>query len=207
MRKHNTREEWLNEAVKLMKFLIETGSKYEIPGKLRVTCGWPLSGGMANKNRRLGECWSEDASKDGTHEIFVSPYLDDPARVCDVLVHEVGHAVVGVKAKHGAKFKAFMRHVGLEGKATSTVAGERLQADIRCWLEKLGEYPHASLEKMASDTPKKQSTRMIKCECEQCGYVARTTRKWIDDVGPPHCPKHGAMFAKLPDEEEEDDDE
>lgn len=39
----------------------------------------------------------------------------------------------------------------------------------------------------------KQSTRMIKCECPMCHYIARTSQKWIDDVGAPHCPLHGAM--------------
>jgi hypothetical protein len=39
----------------------------------------------------------------------------------------------------------------------------------------------------------KQNTRMLKCECPMCGYIARTSQKWIDEVGPPHCPVHGAM--------------
>jgi len=28
---------------------------------------------------------------------------------------------------------------------------------------------------------KKQVARLIKCECAECGYVARVARQWIDD--------------------------
>ncbi|MEX3924422.1 transcription elongation protein SprT [Paraburkholderia sp. BR10936] len=45
----------------------------------------------------------------------------------------------------------------------------------------------------ANNKAPKQSTRMIKCECPMCHYIARTSQKWIDEVGPPHCPLHGAM--------------
>ena len=43
---------------------------------------------------------------------------------------------------------------------------------------------------------KKIGTRMLKCECTVCGYIARTTRRWIRDVGPPSCPNHGAMVCE-----------
>lgn len=46
----------------------------------------------------------------------------------------------------------------------------------------------------AQPQPKpKQSARLIKCVCPECGYIARTTRKWLDERGPPHCPDHGPM--------------
>lgn len=45
-----------------------------------------------------------------------------------------------------------------------------------------------------STAPPKQTTRLKKCECkaEGCGYTVRVTQKWLE-VGPPHCPLHGAM--------------
>jgi len=30
------------------------------------------------------------------------------------------------------------------------------------------------------DRPKKQSTRMLKTECSECGYTIRLTKKWAD---------------------------
>jgi len=40
--------------------------------------------------------------------------------------------------------------------------------------------------------PKTQTTRLRKVICGECGYTARVTAKWLE-VGPPDCPKHGAM--------------
>ncbi len=42
-----------------------------------------------------------------------------------------------------------------------------------------------------------RTTRMIKCYCPQCGYIARVSMKWIRREGAPHCPKHGAMTTDL----------
>lgn len=36
------------------------------------------------------------------------------------------------------------------------------------------------------DEPRRQTCRLLKVECK-CGYVARTTRKWLDR-GAPICP-------------------
>jgi hypothetical protein len=52
--------------------------------------------------------------------------------------------------------------------------------------KKLGTYPHAALD--PSEGIKKQSTRLLKVECEACGYTVRVTRKWLDEAGSPLCP-------------------
>jgi hypothetical protein len=41
---------------------------------------------------------------------------------------------------------------------------------------------------MSTFTAKKQTTRLLKCECAECGYTARVTAKWIKDSGAPMCP-------------------
>jgi hypothetical protein len=167
---------------------------YDIPS-IRVTCGWPSSGGLASKKRTLGEAWTPKASADKTGEIFISPYLDSPTDTMGVLatlVHEVIHEAVGLECGHKGPFKKCAKAMGLEGKMTSTNAGPELMEFIAEWANALGPYPHAKLDRTKSPK-KKQSTRMIKCECGECGYVVRTTRKWIDDIGAPHCPKHGEM--------------
>lgn len=46
-----------------------------------------------------------------------------------------------------------------------------------------------------SSRPKPQTGRMLKACCGECGYTVRVTAKWLE-VGPPHCPKHGAMNAE-----------
>lgn len=55
-----------------------------------------------------------------------------------------------------------------------------------------------------STRPPKQTTRLKKALCSQCGYTARVTTKWLD-VGPPGCPMHGPMDveAEQPDDDQE----
>lgn len=193
--KHTTREEWLEAAVGLMTPLFKSAG-YEVP-KVRVACGWPSRGGTSAKKRTLGQAWCKTASSDGVAQIFISPWIAEPESeygVLPVLVHEICHAVVGNENKHNKVFGKCARAVGLEGKLTNTVAGEELTSKCIEWTHKLGSYPHAKLDPRKSPI-KKQSTRMIKMECDDCGYVARTSRKWLDEVGVAHCPKHGEMVV------------
>lgn len=186
-----TREEWLEAAVKLMTPSFE-GNGYTVP-PVRVSVGWPSVRGLSNKQKRIGECWDKSCAKDGKAQVFISPILDDnPAAaqgVVDVLVHEVVHAVVGNECGHKGAFKKCALAVGLDGKMTATFAGPELAKLIEKWVAKLGKFPHAPLiPAQMKKQKKKQSTRMIKCECETCGYTVRTTRKWLEESGAPICP-------------------
>lgn len=210
--KYKTREEWLGAAVILMTPLFES-AKYKVP-QVHVACGWPSSRGLSAKKRVLGQAWCKTASSDKIAQIFISPWLIKPIDashkdgqgVLPTLLHEVVHTVVGNENKHNKVFGKCARAVCLEGKLTSTFAGDKLRESCEQWMIKLGPYPHGKLD-MTKSPVKKQTSRMVKCECSECGYVARTTRKWLDDMGAPHCPKHGVMSFELPEELEDDTDE
>lgn len=198
--KFDTRESWLEAAIDLMKPLFEKHD-YKVP-KVRVSCGWPSSRGLSPRKRTLGECWDKSAASDKVAQIFISPYLEDvldPQGVIPTLVHEVVHAVVGNENKHNKVFGKCARAIGLEGKLTATHAGEVLLVECDNWNKRLGKYPHVKLD-LGRRPVKKQTTRMIKMECSDCGYVARTSKKWLDDVGPAHCPRHGEMTVEQKDE-------
>ena len=176
-----TREQWLNDAtVELSALLSEHGG--ELPEHVRVSCSWPSQ----SIRKRIGEAWSAECSTDRAHETFISPILSDSVRVLDVLTHELVHHCVGVEHGHKAPFARLAKAVGLTGKMTATVAGPELTERLNAIAEKLGPYPHATLS--PTDGRKKQGTRMIKCECPDCGYVARTTGKWLSAYGAPLCP-------------------
>ena len=183
------RETWLNQiAVALLPTF--KGHGYEIP-KVRLAVGFPSTG---RKGRRIGECWDSTASKDGVFEIMIRPDQDDPVEVAQILTHELCHAAVGIPAGHGPLFRKVARAMLLEGRLTATVAGAAFKAFIAPILDAVGPLPHKRLNLGGVGTgPKKQSARMIKCTCPECGYLVRTTQKWLDDVGAPHCPEHGAM--------------
>lgn len=186
------REQWLqNVAEKMAPWFAELG--HELP-KYRAAVGF-TSKGMRSK--RIGECWSGIASGDGTFEIFIVPTIDDPMRIADILAHELVHAAVGLEAKHGRKFGKVARAIGLEGKLTATVAGPLFLEKVKPILDAVGPLPHARLSDdplSRSSAPKKQSTRMLKCECSECGYTARTTAKWLKEAGAPICPRDNVVM-------------
>lgn len=183
-----TRETWLNEAVAGLSSHFHATTGQYAPGNIRVSCGWPSTKALSRKQRRLGECWDEVASKDKQFEIFISPLLDDAIEVLSTLAHEMVHATVGHKAKHGAAFSQFGRKIGLEGKPTYMGAGAHMRETVLKPLAEIhGAYPHGTLDKAAGPV-KKQSTRMLKVECSDCGYIARVSDKWLTESGAPICP-------------------
>ena len=178
------REAWLTAvATELEALFTQRGVK--LP-KYRVTCGWPSSKALSAANRRIGECWSDKASADGRHEIIVSMCLTDPMRVAGVMAHEMVHAAVGIPAGHKKPFRDLAVSIGLEGKMTATTEGDVFKKAVRPMLKRVGRYPHGQLDATLSGR-KKQTTRMLKASCPECGYTVRTTAKWIE-VAVPTCP-------------------
>lgn len=188
------REAWLDAAVSKLRPIF-LGHGYTIP-ELRVSVGWPSRGGTAMKKRTIGQCWFGATAADGKPQLFISPVLDEKVAtaggVLAVLVHEVVHVAAGPDAKHGPKFVKIMKKLGLEGKPTASVASADLIARMEAMAAELGAFPHSALS--PATVPKTQSTRMNKMECETCGYLARTARKWLDEYGPVKCPCNGEIM-------------
>lgn len=180
-----TREQWLISALSLISVYLADKAQVTVPQSTKVSCG--LAGGRIGA-KRIGECWSVASSADGSTEIFISPVLADvvgPSGVLATLVHEAIHAAVGVEHGHKKPFSIPAKAAGLEGKMTATFAGSALLERIADWSVALGAYPHAA---MSASGRKKQSTRLVKCECKACGYIVRTTAKWIESSGSVICP-------------------
>ena len=187
---HETREAWLNQVGAGLAAGPFAAAGAEVPTNWRAAIGFPSTG---RKGKRIGECWASAASADGHFEILIRPDVDQPMELAAILAHELIHATVGLAAKHGPKFRRVAVAIGLEGKMTATTHGLAFRAALAPILDAAGPVPHAALGFGASSAPPKQSTRMIKCQCAECGYVVRTARSWIDDMGAPLCPAHGAM--------------
>jgi hypothetical protein len=177
---YETREQWLQAALNLIRFHLRTSASVEVPKDTQVSCG--LAGGRIGA-KRIGECWSTTCSADGKTEIFISPVLSDitgKQGVLATLVHEAIHAAIGTEHGHKAPFRAAAEAAGLEGKMTATTASDALMDTIWTWSGVLGDYPHSAL---IPGNRKKQTTRLIKACCAQCGFVTRLTQKWIDKIG------------------------
>lgn len=179
-----TREAWLHLlAGELSPMFFEMG--HPLPSKLALSVGFPSKRATSTRNQRIGECWMPSATADGTSTIFISPILADGLRVGDVLVHELIHAVLPPKTGHKGDFVKLMKRAGLTGKPTATVAGEELLKRLNAHINDIGPYPHQALSVMGGE--KKQSTRLLKAVCQECGYTVRVTQKWVE-LGLPICP-------------------
>jgi hypothetical protein len=188
-----TREQWLLQAVKAMAPDFEKAG-HPLP-EVRVSIGWP--GGRGNKQAVIGQCWSASAVKDGKPAIFISPVLSEerPARILDVLRHELVHATG--KFGHRGDFKKLAIDVGLTGKMTETVATPELTEKLEKLAARLGPFGHATISSGVRLTglagPPVQTTRMLKVQCPEDGYTARLTMKWLAQ-GAPQCGMCGTIM-------------
>jgi hypothetical protein len=187
---------WLEAAVSDMRPRF-AACGYSIPATLRVSVGWPFSKRKGRGGQTIGECWPVASSTDAHHEIFISPAIgrkNEDITILATLAHELGHACLPPKTGHRRPFAKLCECIGLDGKPTHTHAGDKFKAWAAEWIAKHGEWPGGALN-TAQGPGKKQTTRLIKCECNTCGYTVRTTAKWLDDVGAPYCgvKSHGRM--------------
>lgn len=166
-----------------------------VPDKVRVTIGFPWK-----SRKAIGQCWQPTCSTDDHGEILISPVMDDGAKILATLIHELIHAATP-GAKHGASFKAHAVKAGLTGKMTATLAGPELATILAGYVTEAGAYPAGAITVAGLAARPKQTTRYKKAKCETCGYTCRVSRQWVNQVGPPHCPVHGAMSVELGDGE------
>lgn len=173
-----TREEWL------LAFTAKARAQFKklnapLPKTVRVSVGFPSKGQRSNV---IGECWYGQASADGVCEIFLRPSLQaDSRRIAGVLVHELIHAALGSEAGHGPEFKRVATGLGLGGKMTATIETEAFYAWADPIIKELGKFPGAAFKDAnIAGGKKKQTTRMVKVECSDCGWSFRTSRQNID---------------------------
>jgi hypothetical protein len=203
--KETVREVWLAKAItKLRPFFSSKG--YNIPERVRVSCGWPSTRSLASKKRAIGEAWSSKDSRSKHFEIFVSPYIAKSTTALSVLAHELVHVTVGLECGHKGKFIECAHAVGLDGPMTATGPSDALMQRLNGLVKTLGEYPHATLDGM-SNHKKKQKGRLIKVGCPTCQYTTRIAMSWIIVAIPtcpnPNCPDEGREFeVELPPNEE-----
>lgn len=183
------REEWLLKAIDILleeKFK-PLGHKFN---KIRVSVGF------TSRKKAIGQWWVPSASEDNHSSIFLHPGHANTVEILGTLVHELVHDVVGVG--HGPKFKKLALAVGLEGKMRATTSTKELEKYLASVEKRLGKFPHSMLKENKSPV-RKQTTRMVKMECMQCGYICRAATSTILTHGSVICPCNDeAMFVDLP---------
>ncbi|HJT55778.1 MAG TPA: SprT-like domain-containing protein [Ktedonobacteraceae bacterium] len=157
------REAWLQAAAAfLMDYVVERG----LPRvEVRVSCGWPLRGGVGRRRTVIGQCFPPTASKDGKPQIFISPLLSESIDVLGVLLHELIHACFGCQFGHGKQFSQAARRAGLAGPPTATTVGDVLRPVLVSYVEQVGPYPHAAILVKPKDKIGSR-LRLYQCGCE-----------------------------------------
>jgi hypothetical protein len=185
------REDWLSQLAKAFESVIADRAGVSFP-PYRVTCGFPSKGGeLGKKTRTRGQCWSASASEDQHAEIFISPVEDDPATVAAILAHEMLHAAMP-EAGHKRPFQIAAAKIGHCAPFTSSEPTPDFMAWAAPIIAQLAPYPHRRLNALSPVAQKKKQTgRMLKCECSECGYTVRTARKWLEERGAPFCGTEG----------------
>ena len=191
---HETREAWLEAAVSELRPLFDVINR-PLPEKVRVSTGFPSTNALTVNRRRIGECWHGSETRDGVSQVFISPLIDDPIEVLAIVAHELVHVALGPNVGHRPPFMKVASALGLEGRPTATVAGSTFRATATDITLSLGVLPHAAISPTMKER-KSQVGRMLKVECGACGYVARVTRKWLDDAGAPICPTDGVKMEE-----------
>lgn len=199
--KFTTREEWLTFVSDQLRPTFKKVSA-PIPAKVRFSLGFTSAG---YRSKAIGECHSPLGSGDKSVEIFIKSDQDDAVKVAGILAHELVHAAVGVKEGHKGKFRSTCKALGFEGPMRSTLPGTEMQRDVMApILKRAGKLPHAKLTTYTTGK-KKQTTRLLKAECQTCGYTVRLSAKWLE-LGAPYCghiKSHGRLVcADFGDEDE-----
>jgi hypothetical protein len=150
--------------------------------------------------------WSPEKKKSALHEINMSAEHLRDHNMGELLLHELAHAEndhQGIKdcagRRHNKKFKVMAERLGLKvekGPASLGFAFTDLDAPAKQFLDGI-KFKREIFELCRlSAEPKggKPGSRLLKCECPECGYVVRTTAKWLA-VGTPTCPCGKEMEA------------
>jgi hypothetical protein len=183
------REAWLTEAA---QFILDDIIKPEMPAGWHPATGFRVALGYAPRStarsKTIAVCIASAASGDGVNEIFVTPAIDDSVDILAALAHEMVHYSDDCESGHKNHFARLARAIGLEGKLTSTHAGQVLTEKLQDIVATLGHIPHAKID-LGKAKPK-QSTRMLKVFCPdtECNFSYRTSQTNIDKISDFLCP-------------------
>lgn len=182
---------------------------------------------IQSKGRRnaLGWFWNSrwKQNKEVRHEINLSAEYLKEHNMGETLLHELAHAenhALGIAdtdksgRRHNKKFKSMAEKLGLTVEKSGSLgfAYTDLGEEAKSFLCKINfNRTVFELCRITESKGNKQGTRLLKCECPECGYTVRVTQKWLD-IGNPICPEHGEMppevkFNDDPDGGKETDNE
>jgi hypothetical protein len=157
----NNRETWLRRAYEMLR----KGLLPEAPREFAIGWGFPSRKGLESRNLTIGECWTGSFKRapEGNTMIMISPTIDDPVQILDVLLHEMIHGAVP-DAGHRRGFSQIAKRVGLVKPWTATSASPELAKKLRGYIKKLGRWPAGSV---ANRKPREKGRQLkVICLCD-----------------------------------------
>lgn len=152
------------------------------------------------RKQAIGWFWAErwKCNKSTIHEINMSAECLQDKNMGELLLHELAHAenkTLDIRdcanRIHNKHFKTMAERLGLKVHPRDKAVGygyTDLDKPAEEFLVKI-KFKH-KLFTMARLTPTTRGagpgSRLLKLECPNCGYVVRTTQKWLD-TGLPSC--------------------
>jgi hypothetical protein len=81
---------------------------------------------------------------------------------------------------------------------TKTIEGPLFLSIMPATIDRIGPYPHPALRQLRGLYRKPARTRLVRAHCAACGYLVRTTQRWLMVAIPicpnPDCPSHGDLM-------------
>lgn len=184
------REAWLRgTAERMTPWFEELG--FPLPD-YRLSIGFPSGGRRASAP---AESWNFDDQ--ASYTILMRPDVDAPEDILVSLAAELTLLATDAQDdERGHLYRHVATSLGLVGGKTKPRAGRRFKERIKPILNALGPPPTVRLRPVDPNVEAKQKARLIKASCPECGYLVRVARKWLDKMGNPHCPAHGAMSVE-----------
>ena len=158
------REYWLRQATQFLFQHMQKCGLSVVP--VRVSCGWPVSGGAGQRTVTIGQCFAPTVCADGVAQIFISPRLSNSVEVLGTLLHELIHASFACRFGHGKEFSQAARRVGLAGPPTATTVGPQLVPLLQLFVNQCGSYPHAAIVLPQKDKKPGSRLRLYECSCD-----------------------------------------
>jgi hypothetical protein len=142
---HTNTEAWLTEAIELFRPIFEK-SGLIIP-KINVLCGFGVDGYKPDRKLNgIGECHPRKYSKDEANDIYITPILDHPTKVLEVLAHEIIHAINDCADGHGPMFQDIAKMIHHPDYRFSKLEDQIIFEGItRPMALTLGRYPRSGV--------------------------------------------------------------
>jgi hypothetical protein len=211
------REAWLRAAtMELRPYFASAG--YNVPENIRFAIAFTSTGRRGN---RRSESWHASSSADSNYEIFIRADIADPVELLGFLTKELVHTALPDGAGHGKEFREAAMKIGLLPPMREAKPAPHLVERLEKLATLLGPPPHDRLnichEPLTAINPgrpfdravslnghRTQTSRMFKAACPSpgCTFLVRVAAEKVREIGPPHCPRHGAMDVDLPADEQ-----